>query len=505
MNRFINTKRLKSCLAETLAAVILISSLTGCQSQTAILRSQSESSSASTVQNQTSSEAVSSKTSAASSSAVSSSKASSSQKASSSKATSKAASSAVVKAAQKVQPKTPTKNVQVGNTAIQKVAIDQQTQTSTRLSVTQSTASTAAYSYMDQRSGYSYLSDSISRSLYSQMLASVYKVTATPNSYGYYPTERITVNSHLSESQLRIALLAFLNDNPQVFWLARVYSYGYSGNSTYIQFYSYVSQTECNAMIQQLNSRVTSLIQGMPSGLSEFDREYYLFDFLVKKCTYDTQAVSDDSRWKSFTSYGAIVEGSVVCEGYARAMQLLSSYAGLQCILVTGQSDGVNHMWNLMKIDGSWYHLDITWSDSNPTIYNYFNVTDAVIRLDHTISPNASSLTDAQISGADGSATECNLALPTCTATKANYFNVRGIPITSLSDNTIVQAIAATLKQKQESVSFHVEVNENYNTVLNKMINWLSSSISESGVSVRGIKYITDEPDSGITVFVSYL
>jgi hypothetical protein len=197
------------------------------------------------------------------------------------------------------------------------------------------------------------------------------------------------------------------------------------------------------------------------------------------------------------------VEGSVVCEGYARAMQLLSSYSGLQCALVTGQSDGVNHMWNLIKINRSWYHLDITWCDNNPTIYNYFNITDSVAKETRTVSPSASSLSSAQISSGE----ECNLYLPSCTATQANYFKVKGIPITSLSgssDSTIIQAISSELKQKKSSISFHVEVNADYNTILSKLSYWLSSAMTESGVPVSGIKYITDESDSGITVFVSY-
>ena len=496
MNCFFDKQRMKSLLAGFLATMIFVMSLFGCQSKTLAKTSKDD---ASSVQSQSSSGTASSNEKATKSSAGSS-KASSSKTASSKKSSS---SAAAVKAAQKV-PAKPKSAAEVGNTAIKKIAADPGTQTAPRLSVNQSTAATSGYSHIDQRSGYNFLPDSVSRNLYNQILESVCKVTLTPDSNGYYPTERISMSGTLTEAQLRVALLAVLNDNPQVFWLANVYSYGYSGNTTYIQLYSYVSQTQCSSMIQQLNNQVGAVIQAMPSGLSEFDRELYLFDFLTKKCTYDTQAVTDNSRWKSFTSYGAIVEGSVVCEGYARAMQLLSCYSGLQCILITGQSSGANHMWNLMKIDGNWYHLDTTWCDGNPVSYNYFNVTDSVITQSRTIDPSASALTAAQISGSTG----CNLSVPGCTATQANYYKVKGIPITDLSgatDSAITQAISQALKQKSASISFYVAVNADYNTVLDKISACLINASKESGVAISSsLNYITDEPDNGITVFVTY-
>jgi len=273
-------------------------------------------------------------------------------------------------------------------------------------------------------------------------------------------------------------------------------------------------------MIQQLNSKVSAVIQAMPSGLSELDREIYLFDYLTKNCVYDTAAVTDTSRWKAFTSYGALVEGTVVCEGYSRSMQLLSSYVGLQCMLLTGQSNGINHMWNLMKIDGSWYHLDITWCDNDPTVYNYFNVTDAVITQTRTIFPSASTLTAARISGSDGSAAAgCNLSVPACTATDANYFKAKGIQISGLADansNAAVSAIVTAANQKKPSVSFYIEESADYNQTLNGMLKaspyqlmtYLNTANRDSGIknqiALNNIKYISDQTDRGLTVFLSY-
>jgi hypothetical protein len=340
---------------------------------------------------------------------------------------------------------------------------------------------------------------------------------------GYYPTQRITVSgSQLSEAQLRLALIAYLNDNPQVFWIVNVYSYGYSDSNkdTYVQLYSYVPQSQCNSMIQQVNTKVSAIIKAMPLGLSEFDRELYLFDYITKTCSYDTAAEKDTSLWKSFNVYGALINGKVVCEGYARSMQLLSSYSNLQSILVSGQGSGVNHMWNLMKINESWYHLDITWCDNDTPIYNFFNVTDAAITQTHTVSPNASTLTDDQIDGSTtGVATQCNLALPVCTATEANYFITKGTHITDLNgadDNAIIAAISVAAKQKKQTVSFYVDPSADFASILGamvqsspfKLVSYLTSVNSQSGmtnqVDVSGVQYIADQADHGFTIFLKY-
>nr|AIA85060.1 CAZy families CBM54 protein [uncultured Caldicellulosiruptor sp.] len=99
-------------------------------------------------------------------------------------------------------------------------------------------------------------------------------------------------------------------------------------------------------------------------------------------------------------------------------MELLSSYLGLQTALIRGSSGGVGHMWNVVYLSGTWYNLDLTWSDGNQPIYNYFNITDQVLKQTHEVAPAASTLTAAQLTAANS---QVNLFLPSCTATAENY------------------------------------------------------------------------------------
>ena len=84
------------------------------------------------------------------------------------------------------------------------------------------------------------------------------------------------------------------------------------------------------------------------------------------------------------TPYGTLVSGRAVCEGYARTCKILCELCGLDCYYVVGYCGndpvGGGHAWNLVKVDGKWYQLDITWNDGGES-RDYFLVTDDFMRL----------------------------------------------------------------------------------------------------------------------------
>jgi hypothetical protein len=513
MNSFF--KKQRNILAGFLAAAILAFSLTGCGGSV-----QNQIQSVLNDLNSVSSQAQSAFSQAQASlhNGVSSGSGTKSSVASIKTASSKSVSASVQSSAGVKQP--ADSGAQVGNQSVQKIAIDRTAETAARAAVSPGRVTGDKYTKINQRSGYSFLSDSVSRSLYNSMLKSAYEIAVKPAASGYYPIKAITLTgTRLTEAQLRIVLMAFLNDNPQVFWVANVFSYQYAGNSMTIQLYSTVSQSRCASMIQALNQKLSAVMGNMPGGLTELDRELYLSEYLVNHCTYDTAAVTDSTRWKAFNAYGALVEGSVVCEGYSRAMQLLSAYTGLSCSLVTGTGNGGSHMWNLIKIGGSWYHLDLTWDDNSPEIYNYFNVTDSVIRQTHTVFPGASSFSAAQITGTSGVPSGFNLFLPACTATAANYYKAKGIHIATLagaSDAAAISAVTEAAKQKKASVSFYIEPDADYDKTIGGMISTAPQKLfyylaqankqlpSGSRIVTNSIQYMQDGANRGLTVFLTY-
>ena len=104
---------------------------------------------------------------------------------------------------------------------------------------------------------------------------------------------------------------------------------------------------------------------------------------------YDSKAQKQKAEGGDvYTAYGALVKGSAVCNGYAEAMKLLCDLSGVECRMISGTVDGENHAWNLLSIDGEWYHVDVTWDDPVPdggdrVMYDYLNLSDKEMKADH--------------------------------------------------------------------------------------------------------------------------
>lgn len=130
-------------------------------------------------------------------------------------------------------------------------------------------------------------------------------------------------------------------------------------------------------------------------GMSDYDIAKALHDYLVLNVEYDHNwlegVFSSDPKWQPTTYgiYSPLVEGSATCSSYTDAYKYLMELAGISCERVTGYSPGidenttllswsVSHAWNMVQIDGEWYHVDVTWDDlgGDRIRYDYFLKSD---------------------------------------------------------------------------------------------------------------------------------
>ena len=117
------------------------------------------------------------------------------------------------------------------------------------------------------------------------------------------------------------------------------------------------------------------------SGMSDRAKVKAIHDYIVFNVEYDTSL----SR---YTAYNALKEGKAVCQGYALLGYKMLNEAGIPTRILC--SVGMNHVWNLVQLDGKWYHLDITWDD--PDIegrveYYNFLITDEAMMMSHFWEP----------------------------------------------------------------------------------------------------------------------
>lgn len=132
----------------------------------------------------------------------------------------------------------------------------------------------------------------------------------------------------------------------------------------------------------------------LTEGMSAYEIELAVHDWLVEWGSYD-RTVYDNPNHSGRTGYrdpwGMLVGGYGNCLGYSSTFQLLMDLSGVECITVVGAAFGSreDHAWNMVKLDGEWYCVDVTWDDPtgaarNGRHHRYFNVTSAYLReTDH--------------------------------------------------------------------------------------------------------------------------
>ncbi|MNI34650.1 Transglutaminase-like superfamily protein [compost metagenome] len=91
---------------------------------------------------------------------------------------------------------------------------------------------------------------------------------------------------------------------------------------------------------------------------------------------------------QKYTAYEGLRTGEAVCQGYSLLTYQLLKTAGFASLIVEGTAGGQAHAWNLVLLDGKWYHLDTTWDDplSNgpeQVRYDYYLRTDNEMKVDH--------------------------------------------------------------------------------------------------------------------------
>ncbi len=119
-------------------------------------------------------------------------------------------------------------------------------------------------------------------------------------------------------------------------------------------------------------------------GMSDYQMALNLHDWLCENASYDDSLTIYDPS-------GVLLQGTGVCESFALAYEMLLKEVDIDTAYVTGQANGGPHAWNMVKLGGEWYHVDVTWDEEKNDRY-YFGMSTELISRDHTIEdsvPNA--------------------------------------------------------------------------------------------------------------------
>ncbi|MFR1718467.1 MAG: dockerin type I domain-containing protein [Ruminococcus callidus] len=255
--------------------------------------------------------------------------------------------------------------------------------------------------------GYDVLNDA-QKSLYRKIKAAAhafYTGTAAAEGVSYGSDEEklpcfaivSNTDSSLSNEDTVKVISMFRNDNPMYFFVGNNYLYSmdydfeteenYVGAVYIACVEEYTSGTARQAERRALETQITAAREQVEAQDTAWAKARAANDWLCNSLTYayDANGNPDDSM-ASHSIVGAFDERycAAVCEGYAKAFQLLMNAAGVANAYIIGLGNGGGHAWNMAQMDdGYYYYFDVTWNDSTSSD-KYFAAGETSFSKNHT-------------------------------------------------------------------------------------------------------------------------
>ncbi len=132
----------------------------------------------------------------------------------------------------------------------------------------------------------------------------------------------------------------------------RVSTYTYSNGNIVYEFIPNYATTA--AQQAQVDTAVAQILPQIRRD-SDYHTVLDIYCWLLDNLTY-----TNSGDMIEHTAYGALVNRSCVCEGYASAFYRLCLECGIDCRFVTGDILGGGHAWNMVKLGGVYYEIDAT-------------------------------------------------------------------------------------------------------------------------------------------------
>jgi len=222
---------------------------------------------------------------------------------------------------------------------------------------------------------------------------------------------------NVSLGELEMIFHSITMDNPHIFYVHVTQPFIYDASNSVIKpNYIYDRVT-----IKNYQSDINSLMIFFDSVklFTDIEKELFLHDYCLNNFTYNW---AENPDMESYTIIGLLNKKTAVCQGIALFVKLVFDYVGIQSLVVNGEvSDPVNnktekHAWNIVSIEGNFYHLDVTWDMTHKqkhNRYDYFNLCDREIKRDHKV------------------VHEFQKQIPCCIAADKDYYSINNMVATS--------------------------------------------------------------------------
>jgi hypothetical protein len=229
-------------------------------------------------------------------------------------------------------------------------------------------------------------------------------------------------------------------------------------------------------------------------GMSDYEKVLAVHDYIIISSRYDgLNADNNTVPQEEHEAYGVLVKGTGVCDSYAKAVKLLLDKAEVGCIIVEGSKAGaigqrlsdIDHAWNIVKLDGEYYHADATWDDVSENkdsiglVYHHLNLNDEEMRKTHIWDRSK---------------------YPVCTGTKYNYFRYNKLIANNRNETLKMLVKAISGGQKKLSVKI-----TDYKSSTYDMEELIEKAAGKSGINGRiNARWVANETLGMVDIEFSY-
>lgn len=259
--------------------------------------------------------------------------------------------------------------------------------------------------------------------------------------------------SNITETNARMIVSYIKIDHPEIFWFRHGATFHFNSTTHIverIQLVYCMSRDEARKRQKEIDGIVDIFMESLSDDMSEYEVALCAYEDIIKLVDYDTIGlIKQDKKVESAeipddlrSIYGVFINRKAVCSGYAKAFQYLLNKCGIECAYITSDT----HAWNLVKIEGDYYYVDVTWGDSSDTKNGSHQ--------NETVNYDCFCLTTEEILRLDSHAPDGSIPLPECTATKCNYHRRNGLYFEKYNFEKIKNSAYNQVKKGKLDISF---------------------------------------------------
>jgi len=179
---------------------------------------------------------------------------------------------------------------------------------------------------------------------------------------------------NIPTSQIDSLIERIFYRNPIYYYVTTDYFYttknGYA--DTIYPDYSEYDMTIIKEKLDAINYETELLLMNIDEDMTDFEKIMAVHDYMVLNYEYDISDTIDD--------ISIMTEKKGVCMAYSLTFNYIMNLLDIDSVYVS--SGDMDHSWNLVYLNGNWYHIDVTWDDPTKDKYGQVRHTFALLSTD---------------------------------------------------------------------------------------------------------------------------